>query len=584
MEANKKTLFDVFNGSRLLEIPFFQRSYVWGEDEWERLFDDVVNICQNKKEYFMGSLILKQKLTGDGKRKEDIWIVIDGQQRLTTLSILLKVLCLKKDKQEKFDEMFLCKSDSFILQYNEFSDDIEYKDIMDLREEPVTERKPKRKGKKEQEERKGFLGAYNYFKKRLEDKDEDTNTDILEILDFDTICKYLCFVVIELDLEDDEQQIFDTINSLGVRLTTAELLKNYFFDDGDINKYKRNWQSIFEKDGKKDYWNTMVSGSKKTLIDIFFFAYLQIKVGEMKIPRKDFSRLDRLFASYKSFVADYFDGNKKKILSEIKKYSDTFKNVIDPSVLDKELPREPGIKRINAIIFALDTTTIIPYVLYVEHNLKNDEDEKNRIYDYLESFIMRRIVTKMSTKNYSQLFSEQLILSGILTEATLKEYFATQKDKTNCMPDDEKVKKGFYESHLTNNQARVVLYFIESRMRDGNYSTSLHGINGYSLEHMMPKNWNANWPKSDTFSTNERNNILLTLGNLAIVTSSLNESMRDNSWQKKLKGNNKNKGLKCYSKGIETMFGALNKREWNEKNITERAKKLAKKALEIWKN
>ena len=95
MDAGKRTINEIFNGSRILEIPFFQRAYVWDETQWERLLDDVENVSRTRTPYFMGSVILKQQLTDTTSAVGDVRIVIDGQQRLTTLSILLKVLLQK---------------------------------------------------------------------------------------------------------------------------------------------------------------------------------------------------------------------------------------------------------------------------------------------------------------------------------------------------------------------------------------------------------------------------------------------------------------------------------------------------------
>ena len=94
MDAGKRTINDIFTGSKMLEIPFFQRSYVWKESEWERMLEDIENVCVTKEPYLMGSVILKQQLTQSSSTVGDVRTVIDGQQRLTTLSILLKVLCL----------------------------------------------------------------------------------------------------------------------------------------------------------------------------------------------------------------------------------------------------------------------------------------------------------------------------------------------------------------------------------------------------------------------------------------------------------------------------------------------------------
>ena len=92
MDAGKRTINEIFNGSKILEVPFFQRAYVWSEPNWERFLEDVEYVCSSKETYFMGSLILKQQMTRSDSNVGDVRLVIDGQQRLTTISVLLKVL------------------------------------------------------------------------------------------------------------------------------------------------------------------------------------------------------------------------------------------------------------------------------------------------------------------------------------------------------------------------------------------------------------------------------------------------------------------------------------------------------------
>ena len=86
MEAGKRTINDIFNGNRILEIPFFQRSYVWGEEQWERLLTDMETVSESNKPYFLGSVIMKQQNTNTQKSVGDVRTVVDGQQRMTTLN------------------------------------------------------------------------------------------------------------------------------------------------------------------------------------------------------------------------------------------------------------------------------------------------------------------------------------------------------------------------------------------------------------------------------------------------------------------------------------------------------------------
>jgi len=154
----------------------------------------------------------------------------------------------------------------------------------------------------------------------------------------------------------------------------------------------------------------------------------------------------------------------------------------------------------------------------------------------------------------------------------------------NFFPTNADLKKGFDESILINKQSAGVIYFIESIVRNRNkHSTQLLGFNKYSLEHLMPKKWENNWGKlTKTEERANRNKKILTLGNLAIITQSLNISIRDSSWKTKKEGLPNKPGLLHFSAGIETLAPFLSIEEWNETEIQNRANFLFEKALDIW--
>ena len=568
MDAGKRTINDIFNGNRVLEIPFFQRAYVWGQPQWERLLEDMKAISDSNKPYFLGSVILKQQETTTGSRIGDKRTVIDGQQRLTTLNIFFKVLCLKTNENSTFDRSFKLRDNSNALLHNH--NDIQaFNEILTLTE------------LKDLEGESNITQAYNYFKNNL----------VPDELNLDSILSNVLFVGIDLNQEEDEQQIFDTINSLGVKLTTAELLKNYFFNRDDIEKYNEYWKEVFEKDEEtKNYWDREIIAGRlrRTFIDLFFFAYLQIKIQEtnfkVKAEDKDaYAKVEHLFESYKNFIKSYLNNNKEAILSEIKEYALLFKKNFNYEILGEELTQDFGIDRINTIIFGLDTTTLIPYTLYILRNI-SDETTKNELFGIIETYIMRRMITHSNTKNYNQLFTDKLINNRVLSKQEFLDYIEKRDDKVNFLPTDEELEKGFNTSILINKQSAGILYLIESKIRNEKDSTALLGINKYSLEHLMPKKWRNNWDKlSSKESEINRDRKLLTLGNLTIITQSLNSSIRDSKWEDKLKGKNKKGGLTEYSVGLKTISQFLKYPEWDEKTIEERALFLYEKAKQIWK-
>lgn len=568
MEAGKKTINDIFNGNRILEIPFFQRSYVWEEEQWERLLEDMEAVSQASKPYFLGSIILKQQNTETGNSVGDKRTVIDGQQRVTTINIFFKVLCLKIENQSFFDRVFRLVSNDIALLHNH-NDIDSFNRIINLHT------------LEDLEGADNITRCYNFFKKIMDP----------EKLNIQNILSRILFVGIDLDGNEDEQQIFDTINSLGVTLTTAELLKNYFFDRDDLETYNLYWKNIFEKDEEtKEYWDTVVTTGrrKRTFIDLFFYSYLQIKIYEPGIKvnsqdKKDFSKVENLFESYKIMIKDY-GLDKKKIISEIKEYASLFRQNFDYEIVKSELTDKYGIERINAIIFGLETSTLIPYTLYVLKNV-NVKEERNSLFQAIESYIMRRMVVKATTKDYNRVFTDRLISNTVLSRKDFVEYISDRSDKVNYFPDNEDLEEGFHNSRLINRQSAGILYFIESMIRDrSKQATQLLGLKKYSLEHLMPKKWETNWGPLDTIEERDRRNRkLLTLGNLAIITQSLNSSIRDSAWEKKKHGSTKKPGLMHFSGGIETLAPFLKKDEWDESEIKKRADYLYKNALSVWK-
>lgn len=422
--------------------------------------------------------------------------------------------------------------------------------------------------------------AYSYFSEHID----------ISKLNFQNILTNMIFVGIDLGVNDDEQQIFDTINSLGVKLSSAELLKNYFFHRDDIQLYIDYWQNVFEKDADtRKYWDNEINvGSyQRSIIDLFLYSFLQIKIQDPLLNVKSddkliFSKVEGLFESYKKFIGDY-DIDKKELISEIKEYAKVFSENFNIEIVDNELTGNYGIERINAIIFGLENTTLIPYVLYVLKNV-TDEKERNGIFAYLESYIMRRMVCHANTKNYNQLFTERFISNHILKVDNIKTFISSRSDKINFMPIDSEVTDGFRQSKLINKQAAGIIYFIETIIRNKHlYSTSLLGLNRYSLEHVMPKKWENNWsPVQYDDKKDKRNRKLLTIGNLTIITSSLNSSIRDGNWDVKRNGKGNNKGLKQYASGLETFTKYLDYPNWDEDVIDERANYLSSKAIEIW--
>ena len=581
MKANPQIITQFINFNEKLYIPFFQRAYVWQQEQWERLISDMKFVTRTRKPYFMGSVILKEE-----RNQQDQIIghtIIDGQQRLTTLAIFYKVFCLITNQIMWFNQVFRRLDGSLVIDhnYNTKKDFERILNLTTLEDIPVLSNSS------------NVIKAYNFFKNEISDAISDKNN---EILDLNTLPNLLTFVVVNLDTNEDEQQIFDTINSLGVTLTTGELLKNYFYNKSSVSLYETTWKPVFESDAEcLAYWNKEYSTgrAKRNNLEVFFYSFLQIKLqdSQLKVSAEDkvyFGRYENLFNNYKNFINKY-NVDRLNLVSEILEYAKIYRENLDFNKIDKdngdETPSEYGIERINTIIYGMEVNTVIPYILFILKNVKNTV-EKNAIFRKIESYLMRRYVCQASNKNYNRLFSENLIGNDILSANELDIYlnsFRGGQQSTMAIPTNNEVIEAFKICKLYNRQATCILYLLESALRDTNrMGTNLKPLEGYTLEHLMPKKWRNNWQYPTSNTEEERDRILLTMGNLAIIPQPLNSSIRDSNWVTKLNGKKDKTGLSVNAAGLLTMQKVLDKVDWDENTIIDRAGDLAKLALQIW--
>lgn len=568
MQASKVSINQIFDFGSTLFIPFFQRSYVWDTEEWKRFLSDMQQLTVNNEEFFLGTIILKKETDDDTKERT----VVDGQQRLTTLIILLKVLSLQ-DTEDKglFNFVFKNPVNKKPKLRHSYIDKIAFDKILAL--DTLCDIQD---GDSNQ-----IMGAYSYFQHHAH----------LYNLKFSTILEKVSLVAIELAPNENEQQIFETLNSLGRRLTTGELLKNHIFDNSMIDEYQSIWVPVFEKDEECiKYWASTITAGRtsRSNTEGFFHAFLQIQMHNKKYKVSSehkliFRKADSVFPNYKTFIAEYVKDDIIEFVRELCSYASIYREAFEADIRLESTPSYPCIERMNFIVYALDATTLIPYVLFVVKNV-SDEDERNKIFDFLESYIVRRAICKASNDNYSDLFNEHLIANEIITHNGLKSYIDSKGTTSILMPNDDMVYESFHSVALNNNRAKSILFLLESKIRGEDFATALLPCNSYSLEHLMPKKWKKNWPLPSSTTEEQRDLAVNSLGNMMLLPISLNASISNSDWYTKKNGSGKKKGLVHYASDLAIWNGALSKSIWDEDAISERAEWLAEKANEMWFN
>lgn len=587
LSANKERLQSFFMGPNQFVIPFFQRAYVWRFDNWSELWEDILEEYHetkngnHKSEHFIGTIIIKQKETEKvGSLEYDL---IDGQQRLTTVCLLLRAfydvandVAIRNWIKQLFVFIDSHGNENIRILHSKI-DRTYFQELILDQDTNETLWEEYENLKIEEIERRSELlnkiqGAYLYFRKRVES--EADHTDLRTYIQI--ILEKLPVIHMALTKDDDVQQIFDTINSLGVKLTTAELLKNFLFSNSKVAAYyDQYWNAIFEADEDAiDFWNRdRTSGRiKRTTVELFLYSYLVI-------TKEENVKMESLFKEFKNHLKDKSLDELIAFAKDIYEFASVYQDLPDGENLS-ELSFMDHEKRFFHVIREFDINTIFPLILYI-YKTVTDKDERTQILRVLESYVTRRNICKLTTKNYNNLFItilSELKKNDTINSETVTDILYRYTEATNRFPSDDELLQAFHNTYLYNQYSREVLFCIALFQLHHPYTDNAKlNINGFSVEHVMPKKWRNNWNHLPAeLSERDRDSKLLTLGNLTLVKGRLNSAMRDSGWAKK----------KAVLKGYSTLKQTtdyLNIEHWDETVIENRANDLYQAALHIWK-
>lgn len=577
MRADTIGISGIIQRDTLLRIPYFQRRYVWEEKDWKRFAMDMESTLESTQKYFLGALILKEEQLTAQDRRSGIgrrFLVVDGQQRLTTLSIYMKVLHMLTNNSDEFAMQYLQKTDlqEPVLTHN-CEDMPAFNDIMHL------------DTLKEIKGANNIFKAYNYFREELKAAREKRGVVLNELLN--TIKSSVTFVAIMLNQEDDEQQIFDTINSLGVPLTTGELVKNFLYRAEDEENYKRTWKNVFDVDSENEWWtqdrakSRQAKDSKTSNIEIFFHAFVRIKMWDFKElltteQRKNFVKASNVLSSCKAFVEE-FGMTRQELAAEIIEYAKLFRQNFVMDILNEGIPSYSCINRIACIVNASKNNSVIPYILYILRNV-DSEAERNKIFGYVETYLIRRMLADSNNKSYSEFFAESLIENRLLTVDVLKKFIESKNDDANlAIPGNEKVKRNIMARNksVDDTIACLLYYIYESKVRSSE-DEKIQGFNDYRAEQFMPKPNKKNystWKRAtDNESEEERAMLIGTLGNYFLVSESGKKALKataNSAFADKLEV------LKKYGGDINCNRTLNDLVSWDEGKINERNMALA---------
>ncbi len=543
MEAKEATLLRFFeeNQNNQFVIPIYQRLYSWKKEQCEQLWDDIIKIGGNDKMngHFIGSILYVL----DGiKHSNNPLLIIDGQQRLTTITLLFIAL-----RNHLSDEVKRKEIESYLINSNKDGDK-KFRLILSESDKDTLLSLIDKNKRKPSEPSLKIVENFKLFEKWIRE-----NTDKLETI-FKGLEKLMIVWIALKKEEDDPQLIFESMNSKGIELTQADLIRNYIIMETEVEK---------QEDFYNQYWRAMEENFKQneTLFNRFVRHYLTIKTRE--IPN-----INKVYEAFKDY-------RQKKgieievLLKDLQKYCGYFCQIAFKKEDDKDLNK--------ALSFLVDLEMDVVYPLLLE--LYSDysdgvlsEQDFTPIIHLTESYLCRRAVCGLGTNSLNKVFP------SFTKKIDKKQYLKSVEEHFGSLTGNQKFPKDseFRDSLITIDFYRFKKkkYFFE---RLENFKTEEPvDTQKCTIEHIMPQTLTPEWQRDlgENFEAIHEK-YLHTIGNLTLT--GYNQEYSNNSFQEKKYMEN---GFKQSSLKLNQSLKDLE--VFDEKEIEKRANDLADWALKIW--
>lgn len=603
METQVRTPQMVFMQPQRLVVPLFQRPYVWNEEnQWEPLWNDVVRVADRvlakpqdrHYPHFLGAVVLQQVQRQTGQMQERT--IIDGQQRLTTLQLLLDALhaellsvealapAMRIEPLVTNAEPFCSRPEDRFKVWPTNRDRAPFNTVMSALP-PVDHNALDHRGER-------MVEAHRFFSERAREWLTMKGTEQVQLraAAVETVVRELLqMVVIDLAVEENAQEIFETLNARGAQLTAADLIKNFIFQrllekGTDVEQaYQANWREF-----ETGFWEIEVSVGRLRYprAAVFLNHWLIARTGEEVVAREVFDRFKR-FADHESGVP------MTALLGQVHRAARVYRDFIGAASTHTGSMDRLGLFGYRTGV--LESEVIKPLVLCLldpeESPLSDAQLVKS--LDVVESWMVRRMLVRATTKNYNQVVAELVALirssdrmsAGDVTER----YLASQSSGSRYWPDDVEVREELRSllayRRLGRGRLRMVLEAIEDHQRgwkDGQRGLGDERVarGKLAIEHVMPRKWLAHWPLEDGRGEAERERIVHTLGNLTLLTGKLNSKVSNGPW---LGTAGKRQALEAHdvlllNRELLKMAGD----QWSDDTIRTRTEELVEIIIAIW--
>ena len=555
MKGSECRLIEYMEGSKKrFIIPVYQRNYDWKTENCKQLYDDLIKVIKNnRKSHFFGSLVSVYEPSG----RNTEFLVIDGQQRLTTVSLLLLAMynlinggvIVPKDAslgKQIYEDFLVDKyqpEETRIKLKPVKNDQKAFGKLFDSVDEHIRE--------------SNLTANYNYFYERIQ-KQEITIDEL-----FDAICS-LEIINITLNNEDNPQLIFESLNSTGLDLSEGDKIRNFIL----MGLPSKEQDEYYDK-----YWNRIEECTK---YDVSSFVRDYLSVKQLAIPSQK-----KIYISFKEYVEQQSIG-AEELLKELLAYAKRYEILLCGGTKNRSL--DSRIYRLNR----LETTVTRPFFLEVLRLYDEGKLDMSQVADVFlitENYLFRRTICDLPTNALNKIFLllHREIIRYENNDVDYVEKFKyallSKKEKAR-FPDDDEFSAGFTDRQVYQMNSKNKIYILE---RLENYGTAEdkdvygHCDDGiYSIEHIMPQHLTPAWVKvlGDDYEQIHET-WLHRIANLTLTAYNSKYSNSTFEEKKTMKNGFEDSGIR-----MNTYIAKKDK--WTLSELEERNQYLMGRALEIW--
>ncbi|MEV7999365.1 GmrSD restriction endonuclease domain-containing protein [Pseudarthrobacter oxydans] len=601
MDTAVRTPLEVFTMPQHLVVPLFQRPYVWDqENQWVPLWQDVRRLVGLRlansgtaPTHFLGAVVLQSMPSQLGSMQS--WSIIDGQQRLTTLQLLfdaaasvfeargLDQITGQLEALTQNPSAFVQGEDVPLKLRHTNRDRAAYDEIM-LADPPADHATLTHASSL-------VTQAHKYFTEQIATWTGEAGEDMAALRASalaNVLTQSLQIVVIGLRADENSQEIFETLNARGTPLTAADLIKNFVFQRLAVEGVDTHmaYKDLWPFDTK--FWEKEISVGRYPISrgSLFLNQWLVSRVGEEVGPKSTFTR-------FKHYVEHEAGQAMAALLKDIKeqagRYREWTERAADPHA---------ALNTVEMCVYrsqAAEIETLKPVLLWLhEPGTSISAESRDRVIATMESWFMRRVLLRLSLGDMGRVIADVIKMHRGTPDSELARgvemYLSRQNAASTYWPGDRELRTTLVTDvayrRFKRGRLRMFLEAVEDHNRGYTRGTpSQTGTRvprvGFPIEHMMPQNWAQHWPVADLAEELEREAHIHRLGNLTLLTSSLNSAVSNGPW---LGENGKRAKLERHD--VLLMNRRIRESStdgWNEEKIDERTSEVVDALIATWR-